>query len=96
MHSLRTIAWAAVLVPALPWAAFAQDPQQQSKTPMQMIEEQRKLEAADVDRQYNMRMNREKAMRGNEAAANDPWRAIRPVEPANKKPANRGADAARR
>ncbi len=81
------IAAGATLVLATP-AAQAQgrsksDPSEQQgggKTPMQLIEEDKRREQAEIDRLYDKRLKAPAA----EAKDDDPWRTVRPAEAKGK------------
>jgi hypothetical protein len=74
-----TVVLASLAGPALA-PARAQD---QSKTPIQLLDEAKRNENADVDRRYKATVRRTES---GEAAKVDPWRTIRPAEAGAKKP----------
>ena len=83
---MRTFLAAAVALVALAGPtmkqAQAQGQTEQSKTPMQLIDEQKRNEQADVDRRYRATVRQSEGTRKVQA---DPWRTIRPAEAAKKK-----------
>jgi hypothetical protein len=79
---MRVLTRAAAMVVLLTGPAHAQGTQSQPppKTPMQLIDDQRQRELADVERQYERR-----AKTPDSDAKNDPWRTMRSVQPPAQK-----------
>lgn len=50
-----------------------------TKTPLQLIEEERMRRAQDVEKDYEAAMKRSKSSASTPAAPSDPWRNVRPA-----------------
>ena len=77
-ESMRTITAAALMIATLAAPAYAQKKdaggQEEGKlTPMQMIEQGKRQERLDADRQYDKRAKIPEA-----STSYDPWRGVRP------------------
>jgi Flp pilus assembly protein TadD len=85
---MRTFAVAAAMVVLLAGPAYSQGRSSQgasgqpaaAKTPMQLIDEQKQRDLAEVERQYERR-----AKRPDTDAKSDPWRTMRSVDPPQQK-----------
>jgi gas vesicle protein len=74
---MRAFAIVAATTVLLAGPAYAQSTQSQpaAKTPMQLIDEQKEREKADIERQYDQRQKRPDA-----DVKSDPWRTMRSVD----------------
>ena len=76
---MRTLAVTAAMIAVLAQPAYSQGPPS-SKTPQQLIDEQKRREQADVEQRYDNR-----AKTPDVQVKDDPWRTIRPAAPGNQK-----------
>jgi hypothetical protein len=82
---MRTLTATAAMIAVLAGPAYSQQkpPGPAQLTPQQMLDEKKRSEDAEVERQYDRMMKRAKTPEP--AAKQDPWGNIRTVTPSNEK-----------